>query len=266
MKLSAFIAVLPLMVHSYAVAEDERIRTVQYDPSKVVTILTGIGNPTLIQFEEDELITDNKGILGMGDAKAWSIGAKNNNIVLKPIESRPDTKMVVVTNKRSYAFQLKSASAATQTMILRFEYPDTSAKAASVRDKKLALLDQKFAATKGKAVGDLGQNINYMKQGDESLAPRLVYDDGTFTYFTFDSKRDLPLIYKVLPDGSEMQTNTHMQSDKGILVVHETAEKFMLRLGDSVMAIRNDGFNPGGNLNLRGTTIPHAIRLQKGEL
>ncbi len=252
-----------------AAAVDERIHIVPYNANQVVKIYTAVGNPTLIQFEEDETVVDaGKGMIGMGDAKAWSVGPKGSNIMLKPAAERPDTKLLVVTTKRTYAFDISSVtkkSGIEPTLIVRFDYPDSKAKAALAANQKQAAINERLDKIAGKTGLAASRNANYMKQGDESLAPSSAEDDGRFTYLRFDSTRELPVVYKILPDGTETLTNFHMDSDTGTVVVHEVAGKFILRYGNAVMAIRNDGFNPDGKLNLTGTTVPNAVRLQRGE-
>jgi type IV secretion system protein VirB9 len=247
----------------------ERIRTVAYNANQVVKIFTTVGNPTLIQFEDDETVMDpGKGMIGMGDAKAWSVGPKGSNIMLKPIAERPDTTLLIVTTKRTYAFEISSVSKKSNiepTLIVRFDYPDSRAKAALVAKQKRAAIDDRIEQITGKYGISAGRNANYMKQGDEVLAPSAVEDDGRFTFMRFDSTRELPVVYKILPDGTEALTNFHMDSDSGTVVIHEVAAKFILRYGTAVMAIRNDGFNPDGKLNLTGTTLPNTVRLQRGE-
>lgn len=254
-----------------AEGRDPRIRVVQYDPDQVVKIYTAIGNPTLIQFENDERIVQTpEGLVGVADKKAWITTPKASNIMMLPKAKTPDTKMLVVTNKRSYAFEIISATAknrAQPTMILRFEYLDTKARQAQAEAaKRSAVTDrlQEIAAkTNGKAIGTAGRNDKYMKRGDASLSPSRVEDDGRFTYMRFNSTRELPLVYKVLADGKEALLNFHVDSDTGTMVIHETRPLFVLRYGDAVMEIRNDGYNPDGALNPAGTTLPRTLRLTK---
>jgi type IV secretion system protein VirB9 len=249
--------------------DNGRIRIVAYDPNQVVKIYTAIGNPTLIQFEDDETVVDtDKGMIGMGDKKAWSVAPKGSNIMLKPIAKGPDTQLLVVTTKRTYAFDISMSKASKlqrPTLILRFSYPDSITKEALAANRKRAAVYDRLNQIAGKDGTNAVRNANYWKQGDEALAPSRVDDDGRFTFFRFDSTRELPVVYKILPDGTEALTNYHMDSDTGTVVIHEVAEKFILRYGTAVMAIRNDGFNPNGALNLTGTTVSKAVRLQKDD-
>lgn len=250
-------------------SRDPRIRVEQYDPDQVVKIYTAVGNPTLIQFEEDERVENEpRSMVGMGDAKAWSVGPRGSNIMLKPKAAQPDTKMLVVTNKRTYAFEIKTATAKSgiePTLIVRFSYPDTKAKLAKAEASKQDAIAQRLRQIGEKSsVGARDErNRNYMKRGDEVLAPSQVEDDGRFTFMRFDSTRELPVVYKLLPDGRETLTNFHMEPDTGTMVIHETAAHFILRYGKSVMAIRNDGWNPDGPLDLTGSTLPRTLRMEK---
>lgn len=246
---------------------DPRIRIEQYDPNRVVPIYTEIGNPTLIQFEDDERIVDTpEGMIGMGDAKAWSVGPRGSNIMLKPKAPKPDTTVLVVTNKRTYAFEIRSlvkGSKVQPTLIVRFTYPDTKVKLAKAEAARQEAVAQRLEKIAGKDGTTKIRNDRYMKRGDESLSPSHVEDDGRFTYFRFDSTRELPLVYKLLPDGREALLNFHMDPDTGTMVIHETAANFVLRYGKEVMAIRNDGWNPNGALNLTGSTLPRTVRMDK---
>jgi type IV secretion system protein VirB9 len=254
-----------------APGDDPRIRTVTYEPNQVVRIYTAIGNPTLIQFEDGETVEEgdsNKAMIGIGDKEAWKIGPRGSNVMLKPAASKPDTKLLIVTNKRTYAFEILSVpkkSSISPTLIVRFDYPDTRAKVATAASQKSAAAAERLAKAAGLSNVALKNNANYMMQGDTDLAPSSISDDGNFTFMRFGSSRALPVAYKVLPDGKEALTNFHMESDTGMMVVHETAAKFILRYGSSVLAIRNDGFNPDGKLNVSGTSLPNAVRLPRGE-
>ncbi|WP_341353087.1 TrbG/VirB9 family P-type conjugative transfer protein [Xylella fastidiosa] len=76
--------------------------------------------------------------MGIGDAKAWDLGVRGNNIVLKPTQKMPQTNVIVVTNKRTYSFELlATAKDSMPTYILRFRYPDTEASKAAAEAKRV---------------------------------------------------------------------------------------------------------------------------------
>jgi len=206
-SLMACLLVAVVGTASAAAGDDPRIRTVSYEPNQVVRIYTAIGNPTLIQFEEGETVEEsdsNKAMIGIGDKEAWKIGPRGSNVMLKPAAAKPDTKLLIVTNKRSYAFEILSVpknSSISPTLIVRFDYPDTRAKAALAASQKSAAAADRVAKVAGRGNVALKNNANYMMQGDTVLAPASISDDGSFTFMRFSSTRALPAAYKVLPDG-----------------------------------------------------------------
>ncbi|WP_258861271.1 TrbG/VirB9 family P-type conjugative transfer protein [Neisseria gonorrhoeae] len=168
----------------------------------------------------------------------------------------------MTTNKRTYAFDLKSTNGTPPpTYILRFHYPDTENDKRRIETQKRIRAAEVFG--KVQAAPPLGYNNDYWGRGNKNLAPTSIYDNGRFTYFRFNNGRDLPSIYKVLDDSSEALLNTHMDGDT--VVIHETAQHFILRLGNQVLGIENRGFSSNGQFNQTGTDDNSSIRLIKGE-
>ena len=66
----------------------------------------------------------------------------------------------------------------------------------------------------------------------------LRWDDGAQTFFRFAPGQDLPVIYFVDPDGSEVVTNRHMM-DPQTIVMERVAATWHLRLGNKVLGIYN---------------------------
>ncbi len=241
---------------------DNRIQYFNYTPNDVFVINTQVGRSSLIQFEDGEVIHDDGG-LGMGEAQAWSLGVKANNIFFKPKQPMPDTNMIVVTNKRTYAFELKTADS-NITYVARFKYPETPLKDLNVSDQAKLPQQLYIRATdneKGEKVFiDSRINVHYFKRGDKSIAPTNVWDDNLFTYLKYDNADDLPTVYKVLEDGSETLVNTHTKEN--VLVVHEVTPTLRLRLGRSVVDLQNGNKQPT-TFNHKGTSDDHLLRTVK---
>ena len=238
---------------------DSRIQYFKYTPDDVFIINTKIGRSSLIQFEDGEIITDDGG-LGMGSAADWSLGVKANNIFFKPKTDLPDTNMVVVTNKRTYAFELRTATQ-NITYVARFKYPETPLK--GVADDAKTPKDWGIRATKnakGETVYiDSRINVHYYKKGDD-ITPTNAWDDNLFTFLKYDNANDLPTVYKVMPDGSETLVNTHTENN--ILVVHEVAPTLRLRLGRAVADLHNANKQPT-TFNHKGTSNDNVVRTVK---
>ncbi len=257
-----------MVAFSLPVWADSRIRTETYSKERVYPIYAQVGKAALVQLEADEQLQGEATALGMGVSEAWSVGVRGNNIVFKPKHESHVTNMIVVSNKRTYAFDLKQADANNPpTYILRFHYPDTVAQQKAIaREKQEAQRAKQDRAlqtlTDTEAVHDVMLSNNlYFGKGNKKLAPTSMWDNGRFTYLKFNNGRDMPAIYRVEVDGSETLLNTHIEHDT--TVIHEVNEKIILRLGRAVLLIENRGFNPQGKFNHTGTDDNQSVRLIK---
>jgi len=232
---------------------DPRIQNVLYNPDDVVVIRTRPGNTTLIKLEPGEKVVGiPSGGLSIGDSQAWTIGVRENSIFIKPKATFPDTNINLVTNKRTYAIELIEVKDMKRaSWQVRYQYP-----ALPVAYKEpVALLGP---------CEDGPKNDNYFKYGDQQLSPVEVWDDGRFTCMRFPTNKALPNIYRYNPQSElkEALVNFHMKDD--VLVVHETADEFRLRIGDQVLGLKTDSLRNAG-YNWKGTTTGETRVKKHGE-
>lgn len=243
---------------------DERIQFFEYNPDDVYVINTRIGTSTLIQLDKNEVIEGDNAGLGMGDAEAWSLAVKGNSIFLKPAAELPDTNMMIVTNKRTYAIEL-TTNGRSPSYLVRFNYPDNE----KTTDKKDSpnVKNGDYLKTVGKdAKGQpilVPNNINtlYYKRGDNDIMPTHVWDDGLFTFLKYPNAKDLPVVYKVLSDNSETLVNSHIVDDT--LVLHGTNRVYRLRFGKAVGDISTSAYDPDGYFNETGTSDKRLERVEQ---
>jgi type IV secretion system protein VirB9 len=269
------------LVTPHSCGGDPHMQCATYDPNQAYRVATAAGSAVFIQFEPGEHVIDNGA--GMGDRKAWSLGMNASGALLKPQAVQPKTNFLIVTNRRVYAISLAYATAAQPaTWVLRFDYPDSRAKEAAALLRRQEAVAAAIGTTAhapvpaggevhqgvGQATGSDGvspsaaaANMLYMMRGDRVLAPTLLWDDGRFTYFKYATTRDLPTIFTKLPDGGEATVNYHMEGDT--IVVHEVSKEFVIRYGQSVLGIRNDGYSPDGRANASGSSLPGTARLTR---
>lgn len=225
-------AMLPLAASGAVLPErtkyDNRIRYVQYNPDDVVVVKTRLGLTTVIQLEHGEHLNTPESALAIGDKEAWTVAVRENNIIIKPIDEFPETNINIITNKRSYAFDLVEAKKPSDvSFYVRFNYPK----------KEIAVAEPVAPCADGK------RNFLYFKYGDDELAPSQVWDDGKFTCFQYPNNKPLPAIYKYMP-GTELKealVNFNVVDD--IIVVQTTANEFRLRFGDRVLGVKTDNLN-----------------------
>ena len=107
-------------------------------------------------------------------------------------------------------------------------------------------------------------NTEYFWRGNNAiLKPQAAYDDGVFTRLTYDRATELPVFYKVLPDGKEALLNYNIDSsDRKTIVLHEVVRTARARLGDDVIEIINKAY-VAPKLKNSGTSAHGTVRVEK---
>ena len=238
--------------------KDARIRFATYDPYDVVTIYTRVGMETHIVLDPDEKIVDMTG----GDVEAWGAASKlaRNGIFLKPAGDLPDANLHIVTNKRTYSFDLKLAKKSkgeTPFMTVYFRYPGAErAASAAARDTEQvrALLDAASQA----------ENRRYSVQGSSDLAPIEAWDDGRTTFLRFRARSSIPAIYAARGDDDSIEQVESPSVKNDVVQVPGVRRKIVLRIGSQVACVFNDGFDPDAARQPTNTASPYVARTLKG--
>jgi type IV secretory pathway VirB9-like protein len=105
------------------VIADNRIKLMMYNETDVFTITTRYGYQTNIVFAPQEAIET----ISVGDRSLWQIIPAGNRIFIRPMEEDATTNMTVLTNKRSYQFDLTSLGPAMtegNIYVATFIYPE----------------------------------------------------------------------------------------------------------------------------------------------
>lgn len=214
------------------IATDHRIQTVRYDPNEVFKFTSHYGFQSSIEFEVDEEINT----VSLGDSLAWMVTPSNNRLFIKPIEQNALTNMTVVTNKRTYHFELHAEETNNirsdqMVFVMRFDYP-----ASDLANIELFSPEDD--------IPDIYENpedynFDYSYRGSELIAPIRIFDDGEFTYLEFrDINADLPAIFDVDIDGNESLVNFRKRGD--YVVVERVSNVLTLRHGIDIVCVFNE--------------------------
>ena len=241
-KASLFIGLMVLPAISFAqeYEADSRLRTLDYDPAAVVR-LEGCQNfQTMITLAPDEHVEN----VGVGDAAAWQVtpNKRGNLLFVKAIAAKGYTNMTVVSDKRSYSFELRTApesdcSKGRVTYELRFRYPP--APSAGTPVNPAAPPDPNaFLPVPEK------RNAAYTFSGAADLVPIRIFDDGISTYMKWAAGISTPAVYALNSDNTESLVNYASRGD--YFVVEQVAPGFVLRRGDLKTVLYNDTYTVQG--------------------
>lgn len=108
---------------------DSRIKTYIYNPNEVFLLVLHFGFQSHIEFAPNEEIKT----ITVGDTYAWKITPLANRLFIKPLERNMRTNMTVLTNKRTYQFdivsrELEDGEEKDLVYLIRFYYPNKRTK------------------------------------------------------------------------------------------------------------------------------------------
>ena len=245
---------------------DPHVQVVAYNPMNVVRVVGTPTNSTQIIFAPGEEVTQ----VAIGDADAWLAQPAGNLLFLKPTEVRHSTNATVVTRRpdgslRSYQFRLlamprgpEGSSAAIYAVSFTYPQDMAAARAMVQAQTASAQLEQLAQQRLALAWAEGPRNFRYVAQGSVQIEPTEVSDNGRQTAFRFPGNMRIPTIYTLSPDGSETIVPYTMVNE--LALVQTVAREFMLRDGQQVIRIINQGFDPVGRNLGTGTGTPDLMR------
>ena len=248
--------------------KDARVRNVNYDPDQVVTIVGSFRHAIEIQFGPNETVTQ----AALGDTISWQIAPVGNIVFLKPREKAGGTNLIVVTNvngaPRTYHFNL-TLGAGEAMYGIRFHYPREERAMATLQTQLAevqaarAVENNITTAALDHAVIEGTRNMNYMVQGDSSLQPTEISDNGEFTVLRYPGHADIPSIFAVDVDGTETIVPYDVRED--FVVIHAVYRQLRLRRGNVVLCIYNEAPPRNDRGDRTGTVSNIVERKVKGQ-
>jgi type IV secretion system protein VirB9 len=199
---------------------DPRLQTVEYRGNQVVTLEVAPGYQLALEFAADERIES----VGLGDSAAWMVSPtkRGDHLFIKAIQAGVSTNMTVVTDIRTYAFDLHPlpGPSATMAYTVRFSYPAPPGANAPAAETAPA------------------PDTRYRVGGDRKLRPSAISDDGIKTYIEWPANVAMPAVYAVNDQGREALVNGLVQDR--VFVIDGVARKLVFRIDKRVArAIRD---------------------------
>lgn len=184
---------------------DARIQTIEYRNSQVVRIRAAPGYQVTIELAPDERIES----IALGDSSAWQVTANKagNLLFVKPILTDVTTNMTVITDVRTYNFDLTGVAEVSGDLpyAIRFSYPGLSTVGPPGMPQMPGMTGMPGGAQTGSMIG------TYRLRGHRSLRPDAISDDGMRTFIDWPPDGPLPAVYSRDDDGRETLLNGNIR-------------------------------------------------------
>ncbi len=223
-------------------AQDNRLQTLVFNPDAVVRVEGRTKVQTTIKFAPDEVIEN----VAIGDSAAWQVQPNKAQTILfvKPLEPAARTNMTVVTDKRTYLFDLISSPKSSALYVLQFRYPELEKAAEEARLVALAeaeALAAKAAAEPAQAGAGAPDpaklNFSWASAGTADLLPMRAFDDGEAVFLTWPQGAAVPAILVTNDAGDEGPINFTVRGDT--VVVDGVPPQLILRSGRDSATLTN---------------------------
>lgn len=243
------LASLALTLAVPAAAQDNRLKTLVFDENAVVRIDGMVKVQTTIKFAPDELIEN----VAIGDSAAWQVQPNKAQTILfvKPLEPAARTNMTVVTDKRTYLFDLVASPRNSALYVLQFRYPELERAAeearlaAAAEAEALALraaadpIALAAAEDPAASVDPASLNFAWASAGTAELLPVRAFDDGDALFLTWPQGTAIPAILVTNVEGQEGPVNYTVRGDT--VVVEGVPPQVILRSGRDTATLTNTG-------------------------
>jgi type IV secretion system protein VirB9 len=223
----SFAAFVILGCTAATAAPDKRIKMMPYAPDAIVQV---IGRPEIqstIEFAADERIEN----VAVGDSSKWQItpNRRASLLFVKPLAPRSRTNMTVVTDHRTYMFDLVAGDKWTTPLYaLKFSYPNE--KPAPEAAKPVQQVAVAAPSPQAQAVMTAERlHFDWNSKGNSKLLPTRVFDDGSSLYLAWDKDTPLPAILTMSEDRKEGPVNYRMTGD--YIVIAPIPANLVLRYG-----------------------------------
>ncbi len=211
-------------------AADNRIRSLAYNPNEIVRIVGKTGIQSTIEFAADERIEN----VAVGDSSKWQItpNRRASLLFVKPLAAHSRTNMTVVTDRRTYMFDLVAGDPRSAPIYaLKFSYPNEKPAQTGAQPVQQAAAPVPVQAT----MTAEKLHFDWNKKGSGKLLPARVFDDGQSLYLAWEKEMPLPAILTQTEDRKEGPINYRISGE--YIVVSPIPANLVLRYGNRVATL-----------------------------
>jgi type IV secretion system protein VirB9 len=221
-KIKFSIIILFLSIFGVVKAEPS-VQVIHSQEGQVYSLTMSLFYVTSIHFQGTAPITS----IHCGDSSAWEVlrsKVEKNSILIKPLIANSETDLIVRMNNRTVLFKIKSSNQKTITPLI---FVNVMMPSDSVQIEKMTL-----------------DSPTYCFHGDESLRPLWMYDNGSYTYFSWPVNTAFPAVYRLSGDMKQSYL-TNFRINKQTFLLPGISEKWLLKRGGKKAILSRSSYRRG---------------------
>jgi P-type conjugative transfer protein VirB9 len=225
-----------------AAPRENRIVRYTYSPDVIFRVMALPNLTTHLELGEDEGVKETPAI---GDQAQWMVTGGPRHLFIKPLRFDLETSLTIVTNKRTYQFQLISGKTAGAQVFQKvsFIYPDRELEVKLRKETETAVVEAEQNRLTGQVVATnvdpATLDFAFKIEGDAPFKPTAVYTNGKFTFLVMPNTQDSPAIFLLDDDDNPSLINYKVNGN--MIVVERVAPKLLLKLGNVELKIIKRG-------------------------
>jgi type IV secretion system protein VirB9 len=212
------------------IALDSRIKTYIYSENEVFRLVVHFGYQTSIEFADGEEIQ----MISVGNNYAWQITPVGRRLFIKPLEDNIATNMTIITNRRTYQFDIESrpltySSDEELVYVVRFFFPDSD----------FDMTRPQISAVEAEPIPVVKPfNFCYTLTGPDKVAPIKIFDDGVNTFFKFPECAEVPK-FEIIESGVATPQTPRRKGE--YIILNSIAHHYRLKFkGNQVVDVFNE--------------------------
>ena len=182
---------------------DPRLQTIAYAPDQVVELTIASGTALMVTFAGGERVET----VALGDSGSWQVTpTKRGDAIFIKTLGGGDSSMTVVTDARTYLFQLTSGGfGGAAPLVVRFTY----------------------AAAEPAVPAMAPADVRYRIRGNRAIRPSSIVAEGSNIAISWPAVATMPAVFRI-DDGQEALVNG--ETKEGRYVVEGRPDKLVFRL------------------------------------
>lgn len=259
-----FCNIISVNANEIPITTDSRIKTLVYNVNEIHQLKFHYGYQSYIEFAEGEKIET----ISVGEPFAWKLTPMGQRLFVRALEISAHTNMTLITNKRTYHFDIKSGEYDGKideelVYVVRFYYPeiieevvktppiDRTQEMQSSRTSSVPIVNKPLPAKRNKYLRVDSQYDEILQDGSKrnfdykivgyagDIMPLKIFNDASRTYFQFKNNNlIIPSIFVVDAFGGERPVNYIIEED--FVVIDSVELQFSLRLSNSLLCVFNE--------------------------